>query len=118
MALENNLVNKQKYGFATGVVLTREILRETSRGLKDLEKISDEDLLECANILDLDLSNEIKILAAKSLINRIANNDLLLFLRPFDVINVVEYLRPIYAMPWKGLTVEKLIEYGWLSITE
>ena len=80
--------------------------------LKPLLSIADEDAVDLSKIIKLKFSsvyNDEFVLSEikKSIINDAHN-------LPYAV---VDYLRSkSYALPYMGLSIEKLIEYGWVKI--
>ena len=79
--------------------------------LKPLSKISDEDA-ECV----------IKLVFAASInfnIEEFRKQIVLLILTNWNKSEVYDYLRSKgYALPYMGLSVEDLIEYGWIKLEE
>ena len=84
--------------------------------LKPLESISDEDCLSIAKIINLaHLSPKETLvdLVKDILIKRRNNGKVYLWLNIFD------YLRSKgYAIPFMDLSVQDLIDYGWIKLTE
>lgn len=82
--------------------------------LKSLEYITDEDAKAISEI-EKDSSTEDPVVRGKALIRDFEYTSL----DPLKVIQVVDYLRSKgYALPWMGLSIEKLVEYGWVKLKE
>ena len=124
--MENTLENKEKFvaqywGQKVGMVFDTDWDKHLSYGigtnclvyqvdyleLKPLSSISDEDAIEvsklCVNGDDKRIEN-IKVYARIYALQSALIND---FLRSRG-----------YALPWMGLSVEKLIKYGWIKLKE
>lgn len=84
--------------------------------LKPLESISDEDCLNIGKIINLaHLSPEETLidLVKDVLIKRRDKGKVDLWLNIFD------YLRlKGYALPWMGLSIQDLIDYGWIELKD
>ena len=81
--------------------------------LKPLSKISDEYIFELTSHLDFDNSeiNEFKDLIIRN------NNEWYNYFDKQEIIFVYDYLRSKgYALPYMDLSVEDLIEYGWIKL--
>lgn len=87
-------------------------LKEEYLELKPLSSITDEDALEIANILKVELHTE-------SLIQFIHNSIKTYIDKGYKGIDshILDFLRSKgYTLPWMGLSVEKLVEYGWIKL--
>lgn len=89
--------------------------------LKPLSSISDEDAIEVAKIYfsrDNDESYH-TISNGKALVNRLISDWLQTSSNGFlVVIQVADYLRSrSYAIPFMGLSVETMVQYGWVKLT-
>lgn len=81
--------------------------------LKHTKKLGDDEVLEIGKILKIKESSVIGILISDEFLNNMTN------LKKGDAVNLnfADYLRSKgYALPWMGLSVEKLIEYGWIKL--
>ncbi|MES2593169.1 MAG: hypothetical protein V4608_14905 [Bacteroidota bacterium] len=89
-------------------------IQECVLQLKNLSSITDEDALECYNIhfkgyLDKDIR------PSESRINFSKNH----IIKPIEVciLEVTDCLRSKgYALPYMGLSVDQLVEYGWIKL--
>ena len=84
--------------------------------LKPLSQISDKDLEKCLKILGqrLDLES-----FRESFIEGLSNRDFYAQFYPVRAIEIGDYLRSKgYALPWMDLSVEDLIDYGWIKLEE
>ena len=137
MKLENTLENKAKF-FAQYwgqyvLYFTSDFLRKIDNltldsvenddylELKPLSQISDEDAIEVSKIFGLGhLSGAIKELILS--IFRTSINDSGTTSSTNGIKNwlhVFDYLRSKgYALPWMDLSVEDLVEYGWVKLKE
>lgn len=83
--------------------------------LTSLSNITDEDAVEVANIIDLGfLSEEERISFAKKCVEEIYTDNVanvLAWLQIFDLLRSKGY-----ALPFMGLSVETIIEYGWIKL--
>ena len=90
--------------------------------LKPLSSMTDEDLLTAIQILDskdeftelgsLEIGKEI-IQIVNDINSEVARNDI----HPQYIFQFADYLRSEgYALPYMGLSVEKLQEYGWIKL--
>lgn len=90
--------------------------------LKPLSDISDEDLILCLtilgtkHILPTDSKEFIQELR-NSFIEGLENPEFYGTFYPFRVIKLIDFLRSRgYALPWMGLSVEELINRGWIKL--
>ena len=84
--------------------------------LKPLSQISDKDLEKCLNILGqrLDLES-----FRESFIEGLSNRDFYAQFYPVRAIEIADYLRSKgYALTYMDLSVEDLVEYGWVKLKE
>lgn len=84
--------------------------------LKPLSSIGDEDAIEVANLNECSNKNslEFKLGLGKSLCNP---NHVLYRISNFSQ-NEIDFLRMCgYALPWMGLSVEEMVEAGWIKLT-
>lgn len=91
--------------------------------LKPISSISDEDAIEVYNIMiPLGKSAEKeRIFYGRSFIKDYdTTNETLEFAQSYlDIQRAIDFLRSRgYALPWIGLSVEQLIEYGWIKLKE
>lgn len=88
--------------------------------LKPISSITDEDAIHCANIMGLGLAwgYDAKIDWIKNWLTTKANITGVVGKEAFRIsIEIYQYLiSKGYALPFMGLSVEKLIEYGWLKL--
>ncbi|MDP9954715.1 hypothetical protein J2X97_000352 [Epilithonimonas hungarica] len=102
--------------------LTTEYLKDYVLQLKHLLTISNEELITAIKILDtndeftelgsLQIGREI-IQIVDDINSEVARNDI----HPQYIFYFADYLRSKgYALPWMGLSVEKLVEYGWVKL--
>lgn len=91
--------------------------------LKPISKISDEDALGVYNSCKQDWllysfrSDKPKIDKGRCIAKDVDNGGTYWF--PGMLISVVDFLRSKgYALPWMDLSVEDLIEYGWIKLEE
>lgn len=129
MEIKNNLENKAKF-FAmywgieeTGSDNYSHIMPDTWTEfpsfignqyliLTPLSQISDEDAFEIAKIEDDYL---FPITRGKSLMEVISRDSVIL--KPSIIIKIMELLRSKgYALPWMGVDVETLAEWGWVKL--
>lgn len=85
--------------------------------LTPLSQISDEDALELAMIIYGHLDSKLyhNKETGRELIARFFKREVVFY--PILVNEAVDYLRSRgYALPWMGLSVEQLIEYGWVKL--
>lgn len=134
MKLENTLENKAKffaqyYGckvymnspncrIPSKVFMGKSIEPKDFLELTPLSQISDEDAIEVAKIEDSAYteSNLVrgKVIAENFINYSDCNNS---FRCSLKMIKFMDYLRSKgYALPWMGLSVEELIEYGWVKL--
>ena len=84
--------------------------------LKPLSQISDKDLEKCLNILGQRLDLEY---FRESFIEGLSNRDFYAQFYPVRAIEIGDYLRSKgYALPYMDLSVEDLIEHGWVKLKE
>lgn len=85
--------------------------------LKPLSSISDEDAISICRIVTSMYSEDSRALIhGKALIRHFRTQS---NLWGEDWIQVIDYLRSNgYALPWMGLSVEDLIEYGWVKLRQ
>ena len=84
--------------------------------LTPLSQISDEDLEKCLKILGqrLDLES-----FRESFIEGLSNRDFYAQFYPVRAIEIADYLRSKgYALTYMDLSVEDLVEYGWVKLKE
>jgi len=89
--------------------------------LKPLSSISDEDSLSLSAIIQRVFPSAKSIQDGKDFINKfISGNILFLKISQVSTItNVIDFLRSRgYALPWMGLSVEELINRGWIKLKE
>lgn len=91
--------------------------------LKPLSSISDEDAIDIYSIMiPTGRSTEKeRIFYGRSFIkNYDTTNETLEFAQSYlDIQRAIDFLRSRgYALPWMGLSVEQLIEYGWIKLKE
>ena len=128
MKTENNLENKTKFFaqyWGQHLIIMGSFLRRIDHvtlcnienddilQLKPLSKISDEYIFELTSHLDFDNSeiNEFKDLIIRN------NNEWYNYFDKQEIIFVYDYLRSKgYALPYMDLSVEDLIEYGWIKL--
>jgi len=80
--------------------------------LKPLSSISEEDAIELAKI-ENDFTDPIR--RGKAIIRFFEYSSY----RHYTCGRMIDFLRSRgYALPWMGLSVEKLIEYGWIKLKE
>ncbi|OPC11944.1 hypothetical protein BAX93_05435 [Elizabethkingia meningoseptica] len=110
--------------------------------LKSLEDITDEDFIEVAKICDFIIGNGLrikhdgykKVMFSAYNSNPLETTTLFIYPKEFEVYSkdedgkvvqydtfrismIIDYLRSKgYALPWMGLSVEKLVEYGWVKL--
>lgn len=88
--------------------------------LKPLSQISDEDAIEVAKICLIQAGEYDNTVSDYELLNYchteyIQPNEYLRFTPQY----ILDFLRSRgYALPWMGLSVDKLIEYGWIKLKE
>lgn len=81
--------------------------------LKPLSSITDEDAIEVSTIWGSEVPSKI---IGRSLVLRIAGASPKIETEFRNAIGVIDYLRfKGYALPFMGLSVEKMIEYGWIK---
>ncbi len=90
--------------------------------LKPLSAISDEDFITLCEILDPNketYQNQKDVLEYKSQIELILSETNIG--DPFPIVRafkLIDYLRSKgYALPWMGLSVEQMVESGWIKLT-
>ena len=128
MKIENTLENKSKFFaqyWGQHLIIMGSFLRiidhvtlcnienDDILQLKPLHKISDEYIFELTSHLDFDNSeiNEFKDLIIRN------NNEWYNYFDKQEIIFVYDYLRSKgYALPYMDLSVEDLIEYGWIKL--
>ena len=128
MQIENTLENKSKFFaqyWGQHLIIMGSFLRiidhvtlcnienDDILQLKPLSKISDEYIFELTSHLDFDNSeiNEFKDLIIRN------NNEWYNYFDKQEIIFVYDYLRSKgYALPYMDLSVEDLIEYGWIKL--
>ncbi len=138
--MENSLENKAKFfalywgvncisndDFVWHGQETFETVLSTSKGdlsgwyatLKSLKDITDEDAVEVAKICEFTNQNSFtcKVFVENYFYNQYTID------RPYsfthNVSQSIDLLRSKgYALPWMGLSIEQLIEYGWVKIQE
>lgn len=133
--MENNLPNKAKfftqYWWQKVFVIKSEEppynnwrsedLEKAYVLLKPLESITDEEFIKSLSILgksfdinsDKDLIEDLK----DSFVEGFKNKEFYGTFYPYRVMELIDYLRSKgYALPWMGLSVEKLVEYNWIKL--
>ena len=83
--------------------------------LKSLSDITDEDAIKVGEILKMNYKKDFLIKEVKDWIDcRFGFGHIK---HRFECLQVFDYLRlKGYAVPYMGLSVEKLIEYGWVTL--
>lgn len=95
--------------------MTKKIIKHCHLELTPLSQISDEDALQVSKILDANFDENTLSDSARTFhVNRGKGH--VLPSRPCRS-DVCDYLRSKgYALPYMGLSVEKLVEYGWVEL--
>ena len=127
MKLENTLENKAKF-FAQYwgqyvLYFTSDFLRKIDNltldsvenddylELKPLSQISDEDASKVCDLIFI-TNNNLNIQQIKQIVILIESNN-------WNNYKIFDYLRSKgYALPWMDLSVEDLVEYGWIKLKE
>ncbi len=91
--------------------------------LKPLSSISDEDAIDIYSIMipTGKSTEKERIFYGRSFIkNYDTTNETLEFAQSYlDIQRAIDFLRSRgYALPWMGLSVEQLTEYGWIKLKE
>lgn len=74
-----------------------------------------ENKAKAISAIEKNWSTEDPVVRGKALIRDLQYTSL----DPLKVIQVIDYLRSKgYVLPWMGLSVEKLVEYGWVKLKE
>lgn len=87
--------------------------------LKQLSSISDEDALEVATLLGNcnHISDESKIYQAKDLIATPKFYTAQTNITANQWLKVIDFLRSRgYALPWMGISVDELVQWGWIKL--
>jgi hypothetical protein len=84
--------------------------------LTPLSQITDEDAIEVANIAgNSSYTDDRKSFNGRLLVQEYLRNVTNIYGE--DWINIFDYLRSKgYALPWMGLSVDELVEYGWIKL--
>ena len=117
MKTSNTLSNKQLYGMSTGIIFSKEVIKESARSLQPIESISKDDVIEIGEFLYQNKDKkEVKLVDLRqSIINCvIGKSDV--YWSPLKMQQLFDFLRPTYATPWRDLSINDLIEYKWLVI--
>ena len=128
--MENTLKNKAKFfaqywGQKIGVMNTDQSIKfRVGKNdlfqlieLTSLSSITDEDAIEVTKLIGRDGNRGRNIDIIK--LFTVGSNWLFGSVNAILVIKASDYLRSkSYALPWMGLSVEKLIEYGWIKLTK
>lgn len=100
---------KNKYGNLS--VNKSNILNITHLELKPLSQISDEDASKVCDLIFI-TNNNLNIQQIKQIVILIESNN-------WNNYKIFDYLRSKgYALPWMDLSVEDLVEYGWIKLKE
>lgn len=85
--------------------------------LNPLSSISDEDAIEVAKILGFPEKYQLK--NGKAFISELLKGDGMLFnYHPFNTLLSFDFLRSCgYALPFMGLSVDEMVEAGWIKLT-
>ena len=79
--------------------------------LKPLSQISDEDASKVCDLIFI-TNNNLNIQQIKQIVILIESNN-------WNNYKIFDYLRSKgYALPWMDLSVEDLVEYGWIKLKE
>jgi len=102
-----------------GRKLARPFSKYDAIELKPLSKISDEDVIEVAKIFRWNhYSDESKVFQVKTFLSQYLdyhNTNI----SPNEYFQLCDYLRSKgYALPWMGLSVEEMVEAGWIKLIE
>lgn len=82
-------------------------IEEWQANLTPLSSITDEDAIKVARMLNYGFNDELAIQYAMDYVKNI------------NYISVYQYLQSKgYALPWNGLSVDDLISYGWLKLSQ
>lgn len=85
-------------------------LDESYLELKPLSSITDEDAIEVAKICFVDIDED----WYPMFVDDVRKEDIF----PCGDRDVADYLRSKgYALPWLGITVEEMVEAGWIKLT-
>jgi len=119
-----NLYNVQPYSLS----LIIKGNNSTSLKLKPLSEITDEDAIEVAMlcfaykegyyITKTEILNDAKN-EGHGLIKKIIDNKLPLSITAYAISGVIDFLRSKgYALPWMGLSVEQMVDFGWVKLKD
>lgn len=113
---------KESYGVnATLFLVSANVTENSFLELKPLSQISDEDAWKLASFCGYANANEVigyRILAGLDLLGCFPTG-LPIATKITGHYEAIDSLRSRgYAIPWMGLSVEKLIEYGWIKLKE
>ena len=94
--------------------MNTEDLNDEYLELKPLSAITEEDAIQVSKIWGSKVGSKI---IGRSIVSRLTGNHHQIEMEFRCVIPVVDFLRSKgYALPWMGLSVEELIEAGWVKL--